>query len=64
MLIQFIFLLVENLLYQGQQIRTLKLWDVKKGKQIREFKGHKDWVNSVCFSSLWKICYIRVLWMQ
>ncbi len=49
------FLLVESLLYQGLSDNTLKLWDVKTGKQIKEFKAHKDSVESVCFSSMREI---------
>lgn len=30
--------------------KTLKLWDVKLGKEIRTLEGHSGWVNSVAFS--------------
>ena len=29
---------------------TLRLWEVSTGRCIRTFKGHTDWVTSVCFS--------------
>jgi WD40 repeat protein len=28
----------------------VKLWDRAGGKEVRTFKGHSDWVRSVCFS--------------
>ncbi len=34
----------------GSKDRTIKLWDVKTGKEIREFTGHKNSVESVSFS--------------
>jgi WD40 repeat protein len=34
----------------GCSDKTLKLWDISTGKEIRTFKGHSDWVRSVAFS--------------
>ena len=30
--------------------KTLRLWEVASGKELRCFEGHTDYVNSVCFS--------------
>jgi len=35
----------------GGSDRSLRLWDVKRGKCVRTFKGHKGLVFSVCLSS-------------
>ena len=34
-----------------QAVKTVKLWEVSSGKQVKEFKGHSDYVYSVSFSS-------------
>ncbi len=34
----------------GSDDKTLKLWDVATGKEIRTFAGHTDWVTRVAFS--------------
>jgi len=34
----------------GSDDQTLKLWDIKSGREIRSFEGHSDIVTSVCFS--------------
>lgn len=34
----------------GSLDSTISLWDVKYGNEIRELRGHTDWVNSVVFS--------------
>jgi COMPASS component SWD3 len=31
-------------------IGTIKLWDVKTGREIRTLKGHSSFINSVAFS--------------
>ncbi|UCH93264.1 MAG: hypothetical protein JSV88_23705 [Candidatus Aminicenantes bacterium] len=33
----------------GSDDKTLKLWDVESGKEVRTFKGHNSYVNSVAF---------------
>jgi WD40 repeat protein/ABC-type branched-subunit amino acid transport system substrate-binding protein len=38
-------------LASGSTDKTIKLWDVKTGKEIKPLKGHDHWVNSVSFSS-------------
>jgi WD40 repeat protein len=30
--------------------KTMRLWDVARGKTVRVLKGHTDWVNAVAFS--------------
>jgi predicted NACHT family NTPase/tetratricopeptide (TPR) repeat protein len=34
----------------GSADKTLKLWDVANGWELRAFSGHKKWVSSVAFS--------------
>jgi WD40 repeat protein len=34
----------------GSYDRTLKLWDVQSGQEVRTFKGHEDSVTGVCFA--------------
>ncbi|MBL7128352.1 MAG: caspase family protein [Ignavibacteria bacterium] len=34
----------------GSEDKTLKLWDISTGKEMRTFEGHTDGVTSVCFS--------------
>ena len=34
----------------GSGDKTIKLWDIETGKEIRTFEGHKDEVSSVAFS--------------
>jgi WD40 repeat protein len=44
----------------GSDDDTIRLWDVKSGKEIRTFIGHTDYVTSVSFTGgqqkhrLWK----------
>jgi len=35
----------------GSEDKTARLWDVRKGEEVRIFKGHTDYVTSVNFSS-------------
>ncbi|MDR0747475.1 MAG: caspase family protein [Helicobacteraceae bacterium] len=35
----------------GSRDETVRLWDIKTGKEIRQFTGHSEWVHSVAFSS-------------
>lgn len=37
-------------LVSGSQDKTLILWDVESGKELRSFRGHGDQVNAVAFS--------------
>ena len=30
--------------------KTIRLWDVKSGRQVRKFEGHTNWVRSVRFA--------------
>ena len=32
----------------GSIDRTIKLWDINQDKPIRPFRGHSNWVRSVC----------------
>src|ERR1700738_5676035 len=34
----------------GSEDHTLKLWDVKTGRELRTFIGHANWITSVAFS--------------
>jgi len=34
----------------GSDDKTIKLWDVNTGREIRTFSGHTDWIRSVAFS--------------
>ena len=34
----------------GSNDKTLKLWDVATGREIRTFTGHSQWIYSVAFS--------------
>jgi WD40 repeat protein len=34
----------------GSTDRTVKVWDVEKGRNLRTFSGHSLWVNAVCYS--------------
>jgi WD40 repeat protein len=35
----------------GSLDNTIKLWDVKTGKELQTLTGHSNWINSVAFSS-------------
>ena len=39
-----------NLALSGSKDKTLKLWDIATGREVRTFIGHKDEVTSVAFS--------------
>ena len=34
----------------GSWDKTVRLWDVESGKELRRLEGHSDKVDSVCFS--------------
>jgi WD40 repeat protein len=34
----------------GSTDKTMRLWDVATGKEVRRFEGHRGGVESVCFS--------------
>ena len=34
----------------GSDDKTLRLWDLASGREIRKFEGHSGWVRSVAFS--------------
>ncbi len=40
-----------QILASGSKDKTIKLWDVKTGKELRTLSGHGDGVSSVSFSS-------------
>jgi WD40 repeat protein len=40
-----------KILASGSDDKTIKLWDVETGKEIRTLTGHNSYVNSVSFSS-------------
>ena len=42
-------------LVSGSKDKSIKLWDVENGKEIRTFNGHSDWVWSVRISPKGKI---------
>jgi translation initiation factor 6 (eIF-6) len=39
-----------RLLASGSDDKTIKLWDVASGREVRTLTGHTDWVRSVAFS--------------
>lgn len=39
-----------TILASASRDRTAKLWDTAKGTCVKTLRGHKDWLNSVCFS--------------
>jgi WD40 repeat protein len=39
-----------NQIVSGSSDQSVKVWDAKTGKQLRELQGHTDDVNSVAFS--------------
>ena len=41
---------MENTLVSGGDERTIYLWDLRKGSQLRTLEGHTGWINSVAFS--------------
>ena len=44
-----------KILASGSSDKTIKLWDVATGREIRTLSGHTHWVNSVAFSPDGKI---------
>ena len=40
----------------GSSDNLIKLWDVETGKEVRTFKGHILWANSVSFSLMENMC--------
>lgn len=38
------------ILASASRDRTAKIWDTAKGTCVKTLRGHKDWLNSVCFS--------------
>ncbi|KAL9245263.1 hypothetical protein vseg_018937 [Gypsophila vaccaria] len=41
----------DGLIYTGSQDCTIKVWETKEGKLIRELKVHGHWVNSLALST-------------
>ena len=39
-----------KMLASASRDRTAKIWDTTTGKCVRTMRGHKDWLNSVCFA--------------
>ncbi|MEQ9624299.1 protein kinase domain-containing protein [Coleofasciculus chthonoplastes] len=39
-----------RLAISGSQDKNLILWDVESGRALQNFRGHQDWVESVCLS--------------
>ncbi|MFM6515812.1 MAG: WD40 repeat domain-containing protein, partial [Microcystis panniformis] len=37
-------------LASGSQDKTIKIWEVATGKELRTLTGHSGWVNSVVYS--------------
>ena len=44
----------DNLLASAGENNTIKLWNLRRGT-ARTLKGHTDVINSVAFSSQWKV---------
>lgn len=40
-----------NFIATGSKDKTIKLWEVSTGREVRTFAGHEHWVNSLQFSS-------------
>ena len=39
-----------KLLLTGGEDKTMRLWDLETGKEVRRFEGHTDKVRAVAFS--------------
>jgi len=39
-----------NFIVSGSEDKTVRVWDWKKQREIKQLKGHTGWVNSVCVS--------------
>lgn len=40
----------EKYIVSGSQDRTIKLWDIQSGKELRSFEGHTSYVSSVAIT--------------
>jgi WD40 repeat protein len=46
----------------GSDDSTAKLWDAETGQEIRTFRVHNDWVNSVAFSPDGRLVLTGMSW--
>ncbi len=47
----------DSLIVSGSEDKTLKLWNIETGEEMKTFRGHSDWMDCCSISS-----QVHVLW--